>query len=284
MIPAEEFARRGKNAWWRYLLAPVVSMAIAMGVGVIVVAGLMLARRLPPDFAASVLDTANPIRFFITTGCIFGLVLLGFVGGLRLVHGKRFQDIIGNWSWRTFGLAMGLWTAVLLAAALVDFAIAPHGFRLTIGLGLPPLLGAALLGLGVQTFAEEFVFRGYVTQGLLLAVKRPAAAAVMSGLLFGAIHIPNGGPQAVSATIFGVGLALIAIRTGSLAATSGLHLANNLFGAVVLVSQEDAFKGSPGIFSQDTPQLMWLDVAVGACGIALAVAAVTLRPRWLQPA
>ena len=130
----------------------------------------------------------------------------------------------------------------------------------------------------MQTFAEEFVFRGYATQALLLATRRVPLAALLSGLLFGAMHIPNGAPQAVGATIFGVVLSLIAIRTGGIAFTSGLHLANNLFGAVVVASSNDAFHGAPALFSQNTPQLMWWDTAVGALALAALLFGVMRRP------
>jgi membrane protease YdiL (CAAX protease family) len=167
---------------------------------------------------------------------------------------------------------------VLICAALVDFAIAPKGFRFAATGETPALMLAAGMGLAVQTFAEEFVFRGYLTQGLLVATRRTLPTVLMSGLLFGAMHIPNGWPQAASATVFGVVLAVIAIETGGIAFTSGLHLANNLFGAVVLISSGDAFRGSPGVLTQTTPQLMWWDTAVGAAGL-LAVAAWVVRTR-----
>jgi hypothetical protein len=73
----------------------------------------------------------------------------------------------------------------------------------------------------------------------------------------------------MNATVVGVVTALIAIRTGGIAFTYGLHLINNLFGAVVVVSSSDVFKGSPGLITQTTPNLMWWDVGSGAVMLAL---------------
>ena len=139
---------------------------------------------------------------------------------------------------------------------------------------------AALAGLAIQVFAEEVIFRGHITQGLLVAIRKPLPAALLSGIIFGAIHIPNGAPQAASATAFGVLLALIAIKTRGIAFTSGLHLVNNFFGAVVVVSAGDVFRGSPGLFSQDTPHLMWWDMGVGIL-LLLVVAFFVHRGSWL---
>src|SRR6185436_6495908 len=107
---------------------------------------------------------------------------------------------------------------------------------------------------------------------LLLATRRPALASAISGVLFGLIHIPNGAAQAASAAFTGVMLSLIAIRTGGLAFGWGLHLVNNLFGAVVVVSGSDVFRGSHGLITQTSPELLWFDAGMNA----LAIAAVTL--------
>ena len=52
-----------------------------------------------------------------------------------------------------------------------------------------------------------------------------------------------------------------------------------LFGAVVLISSGDAFRGSPGILTQNTPQLMWWDTAVGAVGLVLVAVWVSRSQR-----
>jgi membrane protease YdiL (CAAX protease family) len=196
-----------------------------------------------------------------------------------MIQHKRFADMLGAWRWRDFGAGVGIWAVVLVVSTLIDFALQPRGFRFAATAATPVLALTAGAGLAAQTFAEEFLFRGYATQGLLLATRRRIApTALLSGLLFGAMHIPNGAPQAVSAAIFGVVMAVIAIETGGLGFTFGMHLINNLFGAVVVASNDDAFHGAPALFSQSTPQLMWWDTAVGAVAL-VAVAFLVLRSR-----
>jgi membrane protease YdiL (CAAX protease family) len=276
-----ESAARGETNWWRYAASVVLALFLAVACPALVVLALMLLHLWPADLLATAQDPAHPVAFFLFNGVLFLAVLAGFVVAVRLLHRKRFGDLIGAWRWRDFGAGFSIWAVVLVAGTLIDVAVAPHGFRFAATRETPGLVLAAALGLAVQTFTEEFVFRGYATQGLLLATRRVAPTAVLSGLLFGAVHIPNGAPQAVSATIFGVVLAVIAMRTGSLAFTFGLHLVNNLFGAVVVASSGDAFRGAPALFSQSTPQLMWWDTAVGAVGL-LAVAWLMLRRRPLD--
>ena len=267
-----EHAQRGRNAAWRYVAGVITGVLGGTLIAVLLVLALQMAHVLPPQFAQDIQDAGQPNRFYPANGAMFGLLLLAFVFAARWLHGKRFVDVIGVWSWRRFGQGLALWGAVLIAATAIDFLIAPKGFRFTADGRTLQLAAVALGALAVQTFTEEFVFRGYLTQGLLLATRRTLPTVLISGLLFGALHIPNGIPQAVSATLFGFALALLAIRTGGLAFGYGLHLVNNVFGAVVLVSSDDAFRGSPGVLTQNTPQLMWWDVAMGAAGLALVVA------------
>jgi membrane protease YdiL (CAAX protease family) len=154
--------------------------------------------------------------------------------------------------------------------------LAPAGFSISATARTPQLALWALIGLAPQVFAEEFIFRGYLTQGLLLATRRPPLAALFSGLVFGAMHIPNGWPQALGATLFGILLAWLAIRTGGIAFTTGLHLINNWFGAVIVVSAGDVFRGVPGLLTQTTPQLMWWDTALSS-GALLALVLLLYR-------
>lgn len=273
-----DYAARGKNAWWRYVASVVAALALAVvGPGVLIL-GLTLMRLWSADLTRSVQDPSDPTAFFLFSGAVFLAVVSAFAVAIRLIQHKRFGDILGAWRWRDFAAGFGVWAVVLIAVTLLDFALAPKGFRFSATAATPMLALTAGAGLAVQTFAEEFLFRGYATQGLLLATRRIAPTAVLSGLLFGAVHIPNGAPQAVSATIFGVVLAVIAIETGGLGFTFGLHLVNNLFGAVVVASNNDVFHGAPALFSQSTPQLMWWDTAVGAVAL-MAVAALVLRRR-----
>jgi membrane protease YdiL (CAAX protease family) len=264
-----DYARRGANAWWRYLLTIVLALIVWLVLDVALYLALLFGRLLPSDATAELMKPSHPVVFFIGNGLIFATLVAGFAIAMRLVQGKKPADILGRWRWPMFGTGFGVWTACLAASVLVDFVIRPGGFRWTAGAGTGALALSALFGLGVQTFAEEFVFRGYLTQGLLLATRRPLPASVLSGLLFGALHIPNGAAQCAYATLFGVVASLIAIRTGGIAFTYGLHLINNLFGAVFVVSASDVFNGTPGLFTQSTPNLIWLDLISGVAVLAI---------------
>jgi membrane protease YdiL (CAAX protease family) len=273
-----DYAARGRNAGWRYVLALALACVIAVVLGSVAVVATQIAGVLPVDWIKAAQDPRQPISFFVFNGVVFGTLCAGLAISVGWVQRKRPADLLGQWSWRLFGLGAAVWLLALALAGLVDFAIAPSGFHVSATSGTAGLALAALLGLGLQTFAEEYIFRGHITQGLLLAIRRPVPTALVSGGIFGAMHIPNGIPQAASATVFGVLLALIAIRTRGIAFTSGLHLVNNVFGAIVVVSAGDVFRGSPGLISQDTPDLMWWDMGVGGVLLLLVTLGIWRSP------
>ena len=279
------YAARGRNDWWRYLLTPILGFLLTALVLIVLTLALMFAHLLPPDFAAQMRQPKNIVPFYLGIAACFGLLTLCFAAAAFLVQRKRPSDIIGQWRSKLFVQGLVIWTGVQAILALVDYVIAPGGFSLSLNAGTALLATTALAGIVVQTFTEEFLFRGYVTQGLVLAFKKPLPAAVVSGLLFGALHIPNGLPQALNAAVFGIVCALIAIRSGGLALTFGIHLANNYFGAAIVVSGSDVFKGSPGLFSQTTPQLLWWDFSLGVVVLVAMFWLVFRRPHFVaEPA
>ncbi len=272
-----DYARRGRNAWWRYVLGVVLAVVLVFAIGIGLGVVLNLAHLMPADLAQQLTHPSNPAVFFTGTGATFALFVVALGLAVLIAHGKRPWDLLGRWNWRLVGAGFALWMLAATLAAGVDAVAAPGSIRVTAGPATATLALFAAIGLGAQTFAEEYVFRGYITQALMLLLKRPWLVALISAAIFGSAHIPNGWPQAAGATLFGFATALIAIRLGGVAFTWGLHLANNLFGAVVIVSDQDVFKGSPGLLTQNAPQLMWWDVGVEAVLLAIVVALVWRR-------
>lgn len=278
-----QYAQRGRNTWWAWLLGPATGVVLAMVVGVAVSVAATLAGVMPPDIAAQMTHPDRPQVFFIATGLAFGCILAGFATSAWLVQAKPPSDLIGNWRWQGFLAGFAAWAVVQGLAAGLDALLAPASFRLTASAATVDLAAVAIPTLAIQTFCEEFVFRGLATQGLRLVLP-PLPCALASGALFAAVHIPNGWPQAANALVFGVCAAWIALRTGGLAVTFGLHLANNLFGALVVVSAGDVFHGAPGLFTQQPLQGLWLDVAVQGALMIVLTLIITRRTRLAPPA
>ncbi|RVT82148.1 CPBP family intramembrane metalloprotease [Rhodobacteraceae bacterium CCMM004] len=127
-----------------------------------------------------------------------------------------------------YGVGVGLWALVYDAVPNLDPSL-----WLT-------LLAPALIGVAVQTLAEELVFRGYLMQQFAARFRSPLIWAVVPAVLFGAIHWdPTAAGDAAiwvvaSATLFGLIAADLTMRTGSLGAAWGFHFVNNVVALLIL--------------------------------------------------
>lgn len=276
-----QYAQRGRNAWWAWLLGPLAGLALALVAGVLVAVIAVLTHAAPPDLALQMTHPTRPAVFFIATGAAFACILAGFATSAWLVQGKKPADLVGDWRWRGFLGGFAVWAVIQALTSGLDALIAPEGFSFTGSAATLDLALVAVPTLAAQTFAEEFVFRGLATQGLRLVLP-PLPCALASGALFATVHIPNGWPQAANALVFGVCAAWIALRTGGIATSFGIHLANNLFGAVAVVSAGDVFRGAPGLFTQQPLQGLWLDVAVQG-GLMIALTLIITRMTKIAP-
>ena len=164
---------------------------------------------------------------------------LAFIGSALL-----FASIAGRPMPEQFGLRpTAFWPAVgWMAAAFAAFyvftlvwvsilGVSPDDTKLPDELGVKDstyaLLAVAFLVAVVAPIAEEFFFRGFFF-GALRNWKGPWPAAVITGLVFGSIHV--GSAEAaflLPLAFFGFSLCLLRERTGSLYPGIALHCANN---------------------------------------------------------
>jgi membrane protease YdiL (CAAX protease family) len=135
--------------------------------------------------------------------------------------------------WRTIGWAALGMVSFLIVAAVYQSLVKGHGQQSIVKeLGAKDstlaLVGGALLVIVVAPTAEEFFFRGFFYRALRTRMG-VLAAALLDGLLFGAIHY-SGSKTAVLLPVLallGFMFCLVYERTGTLFATIGLHALNN---------------------------------------------------------
>lgn len=89
-----------------------------------------------------------------------------------------------------------------------------------------PVWVQVLLVVLAAAISEELLFRGMLFGGLREGL--PVwAAALISGLIFGALHSVTGPTTIPPLTVFGIILALLYAKTGSILPCIGLHALNN---------------------------------------------------------
>jgi uncharacterized protein len=122
------------------------------------------------------------------------------------------------------------WMAVTVGVYLLFTAVYigifgnPHQEDFVTKLGSIPI--QVLLIVIVAPISEETCFRGMLFGGLRERLPR-IAAALISGLIFGALHAPSGASAVPPLIVFGFLLCLLYEKTGSIVPGIMLHMLNN---------------------------------------------------------
>lgn len=268
-LPADAKPLAGRPSWPPISAVLVILAALAASVG----AGLVIAI-IGVVFGAD--PQHAPPAIAIGSTAVQDLCFIGAVIVFARAHGTDAPWQLGL---RSIRIRTGIGWAALAFVTLVLFSVA---FNALIGQkdaeNLPSELGvdqstAALVGTAILVtvfapIAEELLFRGYVFPALR-NWKGTAPAVVITGLLFGLLHVLSAPAYAlVPLSLFGGLLCLVYLKTRSLYPCIALHSVNNCI----------AFGGAPevGWTWQVVP------LAVGALGV-IALLAVIVRSRFATP-
>lgn len=279
-------ADTGRNSWLRYLAGLVSLLVIWQIGGVAVTAGLLGEGAFEPGWQAPPLGFALSLLSFLP-------LLLGTWFVNRAIHKRSVKSLTtGHPKVRLRRVWIGFWGWLLVSTvlALVEAIAFPGRYSLNPEpAAFLPYLLIALVFIGVQTSAEEYLFRGYLLQGVGRLLKSPILLSVINGLLFALPHLPNPEAQEIGAlsSMLGYGaigflLAYLTLYSGGLELALGIHAANNLF-AVVVGYRDNAFGITPLVVNSVIDP--WL--ATGSVLlVTVTVLALTRNPsvrRWIVP-
>jgi membrane protease YdiL (CAAX protease family) len=201
----------------------------------------------------------------------FALVFFGLIFHINKVHGRTISSIFTgkekyNWkrSFFSFGLVFGI---LALSLVVQSFFGLDLQFQFDIQKFLPLLL-VSLIMLSIQTTCEEVIFRSYLLQGFKNRLRSNKAAVLISGIMFGAIHIGNPEIQAIGYHILvyyivvGIFLGSITLFDNGMELAIGYHAANNIFAAIVVTNDWQAFQTDAIFLDTSQPGFAW-DVILG---------------------
>ncbi|NSY40064.1 CPBP family intramembrane glutamic endopeptidase [Leisingera sp. ANG59] len=225
---------RIRPALWRLVLGLVLvaSVSFAMTAALQV----MLAGLFPGDWQQGLADGSTPGAMLVLLGS-FAFLSLGVAMAARLFHQRGFATVTGHL--RPLAHQFGRVSLYLLGLSLLLMALPPYdmGPPMTRNLpfwtwlGILPLSIAAVL---VQTGSEEILFRGYIQQALAARFRHPAVWLLVPSALFALGHyLPaEAGDNALVITawagLFGVLMADLTARAGTLGPAMAVHFFNNV--------------------------------------------------------
>lgn len=166
----------------------------------------------------------------------------------------------------TTRFAVGAIAGLAMCAGMVVLLVTPGGatFERTVAASSPLVtvaLLAAMMGILIQTGAEEVIFRGWLLSRLQNTLT-PTRAAIVSSLVFAAVHLfTNPSVMAfIGLFLYGVLLAMVRLHGGGLAAAIGWHWAWNFSESALFgVSERTASSISTAVIGSitDTGNPLW---------------------------
>lgn len=171
---------------------------------------------------------------------------------VKFVHGQSIRSLTTSREkvdWKRVFFSFGLWSAITIVMILIAYAMTPNDFVYN----FKPVPFFTFLFLGMiliplQTSFEEYLFRGYMMQGIGIVTNSRLIPLLITSILFGLMHAANPEVAKIGASIMiyyigtGFFLGILTLMDEGLELSLGFHAANNLVGALLLTADWTAFQ------------------------------------------
>ncbi len=236
---------RARPQLWRLMLGLPVALGIYLGFVVLLFVALWLGLGTQDTarWIDRIISASTPTATLLLLLTFLGMGL-GAITAARLMHARAPATLFGPMPrvLRDFAIAGAIAAVILGGGAALWFTRfdAAPGLGITLWLSFLPL---ALVGVLIQTGAEELLFRGYLQQQLAARFSNPLAWLVLPSVLFGLVHFDPAGAGGTAwlivaaAALFGLAAADLTRATGSIGAAWGFHFVNNTIALLILATQ-----------------------------------------------
>jgi membrane protease YdiL (CAAX protease family) len=246
-----------KHNWWLYI-AGLAIIFIAVLLGQIPYTVILIAKAVESGLDLQNLDLNQTMTLLESNLNLF-LMLLSYAAGLlgvlfvvKYLHKQSLRSLTTSRSkidWRRFWFAFLFWGIISSTMVLIDHYISPEHYEFNFKL-VPFLILAAiaLVLVPLQTSFEEYLFRGYLMQGLGVLCKNKWVPLIVTSSLFGLLHIANPEIEKLGYILLvhyigtGFFLGIITLMDEGLELALGFHAANNLFTALLVTADWTAFQ------------------------------------------
>ena len=215
---------------------------------------------------------SQPISLIVLVGISDILSLIFLYIGVRYIHERKFISLINTdskFSWRRILKGGGIWFGILTLGLIITLLLNPSNLNVTFN-SQPfiTLLIISLIVFPIQASFEELFFRGYLMQGIGLTSKYPIVPLITTSIIFALLHFPNGGNALTSvdiviqALIIGLTLGIITLGENRLETAMGVHIANNIFVALIVNTPNGGLGNIPSIITDNSPPNILSDVPI----------------------
>ena len=206
----------------------------------------------------------NKFLLYLILPFVFALITL--LLAVKFLHKRPILSVITirtKFDWKRFFAMFFIWgTVMALFLVLSMFSNASITWNFNAATFFPLLLISFFL-IPLQTACEEVLFRGYLFQGFGQLYKKGWISVVLTGLLFGLLHSANPEVETLGYGVMvyyigtGIFLGLFALMDDGLELSMGYHAVNNIFAALILTNEWQAFQTDALFMDHSKPTFGW---------------------------
>jgi len=248
---------KNKHDWWLYL-AGLALIVIAVILGQIPHTVALISKALQSGVELGGLDPNKMMQLLESNLNLF-LMLLSFAVGLlglfivvKFLHKQSITSLTTSRSkidWKRFWFAFLFWGFISVIMIMIDYQSSTENY--VFNFELKPfliLVAIAVIFVPLQTSFEEYLFRGYLMQGIGVICKNKWVPLTVTSVLFGMLHLANPEIDKLGYILLvhyigtGFFLGIITLMDEGLELALGFHAANNLFTALLVTADWTAFQ------------------------------------------
>jgi len=182
----------------------------------------------------------------LSAACLFLLFWVKFV------HQQSIRSLTTSRKkvdWKRILFSFTIWGLFSVISTLLIYYTEPENFVLNFNPSkFFVFLILAIVLIPLQTSFEEYLFRGYLMQGIGVVTKSKLAPLIITSVMFGLMHIanPEVGKLGYIIMVYYIGtgffLGIITLMDDGMELALGFHAANNLVGSLLVTADWTAFQ------------------------------------------
>lgn len=254
-----EQAFRAKHEWWRYLVGTIGAF-LASQLGAVPLVVAVMLKIMMEDGAGSLssldegtlMSTLDPNLTLFLMLLSFAIGLLALYLFIRYLHKQTFLEATTtrkkiDWGRVFFGFS--LIAVFSIGTTVYEYYNNPEDYIVQFQL-VPFLILAVVVVLMIplQTSFEEYLFRGYLMQGIGVHAKNRWMPLLMTSVIFGGLHIANPEVSELGYIIMvyyigtGLFLGIMTLMDEGMELALGFHAGNNMIAALLVTADWTVFQ------------------------------------------
>ncbi len=279
---------------WRYLVGVIVIFVAWQIVGMIpllVFLGIEMVNgaALTTDISAMAELLGNNLFLFLML-ISFAVGLVGVIMSSKYLHKQSFTHLTTarkKIDWSRFWFIFIVWGIFSVGSTILSYYFSPDDY--VYALNVKPfviLCVIVVVLIPLQTSFEEYLFRGYLMQGLAVTFKNRWLPLIITSVGFGLLHglnpeVDKLGPLMMVFYIgTGLVLGIMTLMDDGLELALGFHAANNMFTALLVTSDWSALQTDALLTYTADPKKMAISEIVAPVLIVYPILLLVLSKKY----